>query len=254
MAAEIAEIDGVTDEGVLSRPTPRPRSPHRARRSRPLVVRGRRGRPTSTSRSTSARAAGRRSRRRRQGPRDRRHRRRRRLRLGLRRPGLRLLRVVRELPGRADPDHVPRGDPDPADHLPQPDPVVAADHLRAVVSILDRDGRGLPARQVRRPDGQRPDASTSSTSWSSAPAPTTRCCWSPDIARSCAGTRTGTRRWRSPCTARRPPSSPAPRPSSSGLLCLVLADLNSTAGMGPALAVGVGVTVLSWSRSCPRCW
>ena len=57
-------------------------------------------------------------------------------------------------------------------------------------------------------------APASSRSSSSAPAPTTRCCSSRATARSCGATRTGTRRWRSRCTAPVPPSSPPERRSS----------------------------------------
>nr|WP_315987484.1 MMPL family transporter [Actinomadura sp. HBU206391] len=56
-------------------------------------------------------------------------------------------------------------------------------------------------------------ASPSSASWSSAPAPTTRCCLSRDIAKSSVATRTGMRPWRSHCIAPLRPSWPAPRPS-----------------------------------------
>ena len=46
------------------------------------------------------------------------------------------------------------GDPDPAGHLPQSGPVDPADLLRRDRAV-HRAGRGLPARQVRRPDRQR---------------------------------------------------------------------------------------------------
>ena len=46
------------------------------------------------------------------------------------------------------------GHRDPAVHLPQPDPVAAADHLGGR-RLLGVRRRRLPARQVRRPDGQR---------------------------------------------------------------------------------------------------
>ena len=58
-------------------------------------------------------------------------------------------------------------------------------------------------------------ARASSPCWSSAPAPTTRCCSSPDIARSCAVTRTATMRWPSRCTAPPRRSWRAPPPSRS---------------------------------------
>lgn len=57
-------------------------------------------------------------------------------------------------------------------------------------------------------------------------APTTRCCWSPATGRSCGGTATGTRRWRSPCTAPVPRSSRAGRRSRSA--CCACSSPSST--------------------------
>ena len=45
-----------------------------------------------------------------------------------------------------------------------------------------------------------------------------------------------------PRRARR--SSPAPPPSSLGMLCLLVAELNSTKGLGPVAAIGVAVGLL----------
>ena len=50
-----------------------------------------------------------------------------------------------------------RRDHHPAVHLPQPDPVVAADHLRRRRQ-LHRGRRRLPPGEVRRPDGQRAES------------------------------------------------------------------------------------------------
>ena len=39
-----------------------------------------------------------------------------------------------------------------------------------------------------------------------------------------------------------------------GMLCLMFAEMSSTAGLGPVTAIGVGVTSSSWSPCCPRSW
>ena len=128
-------------------------------------------------------------------------------------------------------------------HLPQPAPVAAAGDLGRRRAD-DGAGGDLPAREERRPHRQRPERRASSPCWSSAPAPTTPCCWSPDTAKSCAATRTGTRRWPSRSTARRRRSSPARCTVILGMLCLTFAEMNSTAGLGPVAAIGIGVGLL----------
>ena len=71
-------------------------------------------------------------------------------------------------------------------------------------------GRRVPARRGGR-DRSTASPAGSCPCWCSAPAPTTRCCSSRATARSCAATRTSTRRWRSRCGA------PARRSSPPGL-------------------------------------
>lgn len=39
-----------------------------------------------------------------------------------------------------------------------------------------------------------------------------------------------------------------------GMLCLSVAELNSTAGLGPVNAIGIGVTFLAWSCCSRHCW
>ena len=106
------------------------------------------------------------------------------------------------------------GHPHPADHLPQPGPVAAAGRLRRGRADHGAGGHLLRSRSTATsPSTAR--ARASSRCWCSAPAPTTPCCWSRATARSCAGTRTGTRRWPSRCTAPPRRSSPARRRWSS---------------------------------------
>ena len=106
-----------------------------------------------------------------------------------------------------------RRHPDPAAHLPQPGALGAADPLGRVRAVHQRGASSTSSPSTpTSPSTAR--ARRSSPCWSSAPAPTTRCSWWPATARSCAGTRTGTRRWPSRCTAPPRRSSPAPAPSS----------------------------------------
>ena len=150
-AAEIAEIDGVVDG-------------HRAHaRSRPAEaglrrhLRGRRGRGHVADLQLRHERLERHPRRRRRDPRD--HRR------STASPctspgyGGQAADAAEAFEGidtQPDPDHAARGDRDPAVHLPQPAAVDAADlQRRRRLHRLRR--RGLPAGQVRRPDGQRPE-------------------------------------------------------------------------------------------------
>ena len=75
---------------------------------------------------------------------------------GRRRPGRRRRRGVRGHRHHAAVRDARRGDPDPAVHLPQPGAVGAADLLRRHRAVL-LAGADLPAGEVRRPDGQRPE-------------------------------------------------------------------------------------------------
>ena len=67
---------------------------------------------------------------------------------------------------------------------------------------------------------------------SSARGPTTRCCSSPATARSCAATRTSTRRWRSRCARAGPAIFASGLTVIAALLCLSLAKVNGTAASG----------------------
>ena len=82
-------------------------------------------------------------------------------------------------------------------------------------------------------------------------APTTRCCWSRATARSCAGTRTGTRPWPWPCAGPGRPSSPAPRTVIAGMLCLLVAESADISGLGPVAAIGIAVGLLAMITLLP---
>ena len=148
-AAEIAEIDGVTDEGVLS-----PNVAQEQNLPVQLVSEDGRGRLPLLHLQLRRERLDRHPGCRRRGARHRPGRRRHRAPGRLRRPGGRLRRGLRGHRHQPDHDHPARGDRDPAAHLPQPDPVAAADHQRRL-RLHDLGGRGLPAGEVRRPHGQR---------------------------------------------------------------------------------------------------
>jgi hypothetical protein len=101
-----------------------------------------------------------------------------------RRPGRRLGRGVRgHRRQRCSCRHPRRGDPDPAAHLPQPDPVDPAD-LSAIVALFATGVVYLLAKYADLTVNGQSQASSASSS--SAPAPTTRCCSSRATARSSA--------------------------------------------------------------------
>ena len=81
-----------------------------------------------------------------------------------------------------------------SDRLPQPDLLVLPALAVALAELATRGVGYRPDRDRRH--RQRPIGRRSCRSSSSAPAPTTPCCSSPVTARSCASTRTSTRRWR----------------------------------------------------------
>ena len=86
----------------------------------------------------------------------------------------------------------------------------------------------------------------------SARAPTTRCCSSRATARSCAATRTSTRRCAIALRTRRARrSSPPALTVIAALLCLSLAEVNGTAGLGPIGAMGVGLAMVSMLTLLP---
>ena len=153
------KIDGVTDAGALS-----PNMAEQSGTPVPARLRGRRGRlhlphlqlrPERLERHPGGR---------RPDPRDRADRRRHGAPRRLRRPGRRRRRGVRGHRQQPDPDHLRRGDRDPAVHLPQPDPVDPADlQCRRRLHGLRR--RGLPAREVRRPHRQRAEPGDPAASW-----------------------------------------------------------------------------------------
>ncbi len=122
--------------------------------------------------------------------------------------------------------------------------------ISAGVALVDRR-RESSTCSPRTASPSTPRAPASSPCSSSAPAPTTRCCSSRATARSCAGTPTGTRRWRWRCTAPARRSSRAPAPSMLGMLCLLLAETNSTKGLGPVAAIGVVIALVAMISLLP---
>src|SRR4029450_9607476 len=60
-------------------------------------------------------------------------------------------------------------------------------------------------------------------------------------ARSCAATRTGTRRWRWRWAGRGPAIIASAATVILSLLCLLVAELNSTKSLGPVMAIGIAV-------------
>ena len=88
---------------------------------------------------------------------------------------------------------------------------------------------------------------------SSARAPTTPCCSSPATARSCAATRTSTRRWRSPLAPRRPRDLRV-GPHRLRRPALASRSPRSTAppGLGPIGAMGIAVALVVDAHPPPR--
>ena len=112
--------------------------------------------------------------------------------------------------------HGGRGGRDPADRVPQPDPVAHPDRERRHRVRRGRRGRLLPGpRGAWSTSTGSPRAS--SPCWSSGRAPTTRCCSSRATGRNCIATPARWRRCGSRCAG--PPRPSWPRPARSSRAC-----------------------------------
>ena len=87
--------------------------------------------------------------------------------------------------------------------------------------------------------------------WCSARAPITRCCWSRGTGRNCAATTAATRRWRRRCAGPGPAIIASAATVILALLTLSAAELNSTKGLGPVLAIGVAVGMVAMITLLP---
>ena len=104
---------------------------------------------------------------------------------------------------------------DPAAHLPQP-PALRCCSCCAASARSSRRRESSTSWRSTPTSRSTTRAPASSACSSSAPASTTPCCWWPATARSCTTSRTGTRRWPTPCTEPHRRSWPAAPRSSSG--------------------------------------
>ena len=145
------------------------------------------------------------------------------------------------VPRLAAADHLRRGDPDPAVHLPQPDPVDPADPLRRVANFM---ATGVVYLLAKYADLTVNDQSQYILSILVIGAGTDYALLL--VARYREELRRHADRHEAMAFALHR-ASPALLASAAtvvvGLMCLSFADLNSTASLGPVLAVGVAVTV-----------
>ncbi len=111
--------------------------------------------------------------------------------------------------------------------------------ISAGVALTVAQAVVVPARQARRPHRRRPERQHPHRPGASVPGPTTPCCWSPATAKSCAVTRAVTRRWRIALHRAGPAIVASGATVAIGLLCLLLAQMNSTRGLGPVAAIGI---------------